>query len=293
MAVEERDPHSGYLTTGHEWNGIKELNRPVPWPVWFFLFAAFLFSLVWWVLMPAWPIGETYTHGILEVDQRKTVTEKLIAARARQEEVLSRIATLDFAEIRNDAELMSYAVQTGQTLFGDNCAVCHGTSATGGPGYPDLVDQAWLWGGEDEDIAETIRVGINADHPDSRISQMMAFGRDGLLESTDISDVVSYVRTISGQADEDDRRLGDALRGKDIFADNCASCHGEEGRGETDLGAPDLTDGFWIYGGDRQSVRKTVFNGRTGHMPSWEGRFEPHTIRILTLYLWHLGENRE
>jgi cytochrome c oxidase cbb3-type subunit 3 len=288
MAVEERDPHTGYMTTGHEWNGIKELNTPVPRVVYFFLAVTAAFSVVYWLLMPAWPLGVTYTKGLLGYDQRQSVALSLEEAAAERAAWMQRIESADFAEIQADPELMGIVRHTGRTLFGDNCAVCHGTRATGGPGFPDLTSGSWLWGGDPQTIAETVRVGINATHPDTRVGQMLAFGKDQILPRRDVEDVVTYVQSLSepSLAAAPER----VAAGKEVFLANCATCHGDDGRGKTDTGAPDLTDAFWIYGGDRQSIFTTVHGGRQGHMPSWEGRLRPVDRKILALYVLDLGK---
>jgi len=282
MAVEERDPHSGYLTTGHEWNGIKELNTPVPRAVYFFLIVTALFAVGYWILMPAWPIGSTYTKGLLGVDQRTTVAESLKEAALDRAASVSRIETAEYAAIQSDPQLMAFVRQTGRTLFGDNCAACHGRNAQGGKGFPNLTTSSWLWGGDPATIAETIRVGINSAHPDSRLSQMLAFGRDGMLSRDDIEKVVAYVRSLSGTADAPAEQIE---AGKAVFAANCVSCHGDDGKGKADVGGPDLTDKLWIYGGDLQSIFSTVWGGRQGHMPTWEARLSPVDRKILALYL--------
>jgi cytochrome c oxidase cbb3-type subunit 3 len=280
-----RDPHTGHLTTGHEWNGIIELNTPVPRVVYFFLIATALFSVVYWVLMPAWPIGTTYTKGLLGTDQRDVVRQSLKQATLDRATWAARIESEDFAQIRNDPALMQTVRETGRTLFGDNCAACHGRNATGGKGYPNLTTNSWLWGGSPEAIAETIRVGINSAHPETRTSQMMAFGRDGVLKRDEIENVVAFVRSLSNPAAAPADKVA---AGKTIFADNCASCHGENGKGNTELGAPDLTDAFWIYGGDPESLYATVWGGRQGHMPTWEARLSALDRKILALYLTDL-----
>ena len=179
MALDERDPHTGYMTTGHEWNGIKELNTPVPRVVYFFLIVTALFSVIYWVLMPAWPLGLTYTKGLLGIDQRTTVTESLKRAASEREAWTRRIGTESYQAIQNDPKLMTIVRQTGRTLYGDNCAACHGFDAKGGKGFPNLTTASWLWGGNPETIAETIRVGINSAHPNTRSGQMLAFGATG------------------------------------------------------------------------------------------------------------------
>jgi cytochrome c oxidase cbb3-type subunit 3 len=223
MAVEERDPHTGYMTTGHEWNGIKELNTPVPRPVYFFLIATALFSVVYWVLMPAWPLGVTYTKGLLGIDQRTTLSESLAQAALERSAWSKRIEAESFKQIQADPRLMENVRQTGRTLFGDNCAPCHGSNAQGGKGFPNLTTASWLWGGDPETIAETIRVGINSTHPQSRSAQMMAFGRDGLLKKGELDDVVAYVRSLSDPAVAKDVPAAKIEAGKAVFAANCVT----------------------------------------------------------------------
>jgi len=283
MAVEERDPQSGWMTTGHEWNGIKELNTPVPRAIWFFLILSALFSLGYWILMPAWPLGRDYTRGLLGLDQRDIVMHDVAAGAAARAGWVDRIRDRDFAAIQADPVLMADVRRTGRTLFGDNCAACHGLAASGGPGFPTLTAPSSLWGGDPATLAETIRVGINSTHPDSRSSQMLAFGRDGILTRADIGNVVAYVRNLANL-----QPAGSAAQiqaGKAVFAANCVSCHGQDGKGLAAMGAPDLTDGQWIYGHDPQSLFNTVWGGRQGHMPSWDGRLPPVDIKILALYL--------
>jgi cytochrome c oxidase cbb3-type subunit 3 len=282
VAVEERDPHTGYLTTGHEWNGITELNTPVPRAVYFFLITTFLFSVGYWILMPAWPLGVSFTKGLLGIDQRESVAESLQQAVLERSVWTKRIEAEDFAAIRADAGLMKVVRETGRTLFGDNCAACHGTNAKGGKGFPNLTTAAWLWGGGPEQIAETIRVGVNSGHPNARSSQMLAFGRDQVLKRDEIENVVTYVRSLSAPIAAQAKA---AEAGRAVFAANCASCHGDAGKGNPELGAPDLTDNIWLYGGDEQSIYMTVWGGRQGHMPTWESRLSALDRKILALYL--------
>jgi cytochrome c oxidase cbb3-type subunit 3 len=273
------------MTTGHEWNGIKELNTPVPRPVYFFLAATALFGIIYWILMPAWPIGVTYTKGLLGIDQRATVVQNLKQAQLDRSVWTKRIESEDFSAIQADPQLMTIVRQTGHALFGDNCAACHGAKATGGKGFPNLTTASWLWGGTPEAIAETIRVGINSPHADSRTSQMPAFGRDQILPRADIENVVSYVRSLSGNAAPNAEQADKIKAGKEIFAANCASCHGDDARGNAEAGVPNLADKFWIYGGDVETVYATVWGGRQGHMPTWESRLSPLDRKILTLYV--------
>jgi cytochrome c oxidase cbb3-type subunit 3 len=218
------------------------------------------------------------------------VAVSLEQAAARRSVWTSRIDKEDPAAILADAGLMADVRATGHALFGNNCAVCHGVAATGGPGFPDLVDKAWLWGGTADAIQETIRVGINADHPDTRVSQMQAFGRDGMLEREAILDVVAYVRSLSHPELASGPEAQKVAAGREVFAANCVACHGDDAKGNTEMGAPNLTDSFWLYGGDEDSVYRTVYGGRQGHMPSWEKRLTPTERKILGLYVLDLGQ---
>ena len=286
MAVEheERDSYTGYLTTGHEWSGIKELNTPVPRPVYFFLTLAFLFSVGYWILMPAWPLGVTYTKGLLGIDQRNVVAASLKEAALDRSVWTKKIETETYAAIQSDPKLMEIIREDGHTLFGNNCAACHGIDAKGGPGFPNLTTSSWLWGGKPEDIFNTIRVGINSAHKDTHVSQMPAFGRDQMLQRPDILKVATFVYSLSNPGAKNiDPNTVEA--GKKVFAANCVACHGDDAKGNPELGAPNLTDKFWIYGGDLEAIDTTVWGGRQGHMPTWESRLSELDRKILTLYL--------
>jgi len=284
MGKEQRDPHTGYLTTGHEWNGIIELNTPVPRVIYLFLAVVVVFSVVYWILMPTWPLGTTYTKGLLGNDQRQIVTESVKQAALDRAVWSDRIEKESFADIRKDSRLMEAVRETGRTLFGDNCAACHGRNAEGGRGFPSLTAQSWLWGGSPEAIAETIRVGINSTHPDTRTSQMPAFGRDSMLQRPDIDNVIAFVRSLA-LPDAKDIPADRIAAGKAVFAANCASCHGDDAKGNIEMGAPNLTDSLWIYGGDAQAIETTVWGGRQGHMHTWENRLSELDRKILALYL--------
>jgi cytochrome c oxidase cbb3-type subunit 3 len=286
MAVEQpdRDSFTGYLTTGHEWGGIRELNTPVPRVVYVFLTLAFLFSVGYWVLMPAWPVGNTYTKGLLGVDQRQIVAASLSEAATDRSAWTKKIQSESYEAIQADPHLMQIVREDGHTLFGNNCAACHGHDAKGGPGFPNLTTSSWLWGGKPEDIFNTIRVGINSAHKDTRVSQMPAFGRDQMIQRADVLKVATFVFSLSNPgAKTIDPKTVEA--GKAIFAANCVSCHGDDAKGNPEMGAPNLTDKFWIYGGDLESIDTTIWGGRQGHMPTWESRLSELDRRILTLYL--------
>ena len=280
----ERDPHTGHMTTGHEWNGITELNTPVPKVIWLFLACTVIFAVGYWILMPTWPIGTTYTKGLLGDDQHRIVAQSVKQAALDRAVWSDRIEKESYADIQKNPQLMEAVRETGRTLFGDNCAACHGRAATGGKGYPNLVTHSWLWGGTPEAIFETIRVGINSAHPETRNSQMPAFGKDGMLPRADIDKAIAFVRSLS-HPDAKDLDPAKVAAGKELFAANCASCHGEDAKGNIEMGAPDLTDKFWIYGGDTNAIEATVWGGRQGHMPTWENRLSALDRKILALYL--------
>ena len=287
MAELERDPHTGYLTTGHEWNGIKELNSPVPIAVYAFIAVTHLFALVYWVLMPTWPLLTTHTKGLLNHDDRAVVEKSVKQAELDRANWTDRIAAGSYPSIQADARLMLRVRETGRTLFGDNCAGCHGREARGAKRFPDLTTEFWLWGGTPEAVAETIRVGINSPHPNSRVSQMLAFGRDGVLKQNEIESVVSYVRYLSES--DPNKPMPEALKaGAAVFSANCASCHGERGKGNPDVGAPNLTGARWMYGNDAEAIYNSIWDGRRGYMPSWENRLSSVERKILVLYLLDL-----
>lgn len=282
MALKERDEFSGQMTTGHEWNGIKELNTPVPRLLWFFLVSMVLFGLVWTLLMPSWPGVSGYFRGLLGADQREAVRQSLVEAETERSAWTARLVDEDFDSLAGDDTIMAIVRQTGPMLFGDNCAGCHGVEAKGNLGYPNIAEAPMMWGDDAETIAETIRVGINAVHPETRFAQMLAFGRDQMLSGADINLLVDYLEDLGGRGTlpADDREMAASL-----FADNCAGCHGDDAMGMTDTGAPNLTDAFWTHGGDRSSIRRSIYNGRQVTMPSWEGRLSEAQIRLLTLYV--------
>ena len=272
-------------TTGHEWDGIRELNNPLPkW--WLYTFyACVVWAIGYWLLMPAWPLVSSYTKGWLGYSQRETVAEELDQAKAGKAAFRQQIAASDLAAIKADPELLNFALAGGEAAFGDNCAPCHGRGAQGAFGYPNLRDDSWLWGGSLDAIHQTITHGIRANDAETRTSQMPAFGRMGLLDATQVNDAAEFVLSLSGRADDNEA----AARGAKIFADNCSPCHGKDGKGNQALGAPDLTDQLWLYGGDKATIAETVINARNGVMPAWGGRLDPETIKELAVYVHSLG----
>ncbi len=289
MDVEEVDPVSGRKTTGHEWNGIKELDTPVPRGVLIFLVVTHLFALLWWILMPTWPVGTTYTKGILGTDQWQRIEEEMAQSQAARAQWTNAIETMSFDEIIADENLMQFVRDSGRQLFGDNCAACHGMDARGAANYPDLTDDDWLWGGGPENIAETLRVGINTAHEETRVAQMPAFGRDQMLERAQVRQVALYVRSLSHPETSTPDNAEALQAGREVFLTNCAACHGEDATGSRDVGAPNLTDDYWIYGGDMQTLVTSIHGGRQGHMPTWDERLSESEIKTLALYVNDLG----
>lgn len=281
MSERERDEHSGVETTGHEWDGIKELDNPLPrWWLWVF-YGCIAFAVVYWVLMPAWPGLGGYTPGLLKQSDRVNVVRELNALQAQRGRGEAMLATASLQQIEADPDLQAHALAVGQSVFGDNCASCHGVGGGGARGYPNLRDDVWLWGGSLEEIEHTIRVGVRSAHAETRMSQMPAFGRDGMLDAGQIGDLTEYVVALSGRR-ADAAAVG---RARQLYADNCAACHTPTGVGDRTLGAPDLTDREWLFGSDRDSIRGQIHNGRNGVMPTWEGRFSPSAIKALAVYV--------
>jgi cytochrome c oxidase cbb3-type subunit III len=289
MEVKERDPFSGRETTGHEWNGIKELDTPVPRGVLMFLIVTHIWAIVWWFVVPAWPLGMTYTKGLLGIDQKQTVEAQLVEAQRDRSGWMRRIETEDYNAILADEALMRSVRSTGRQLFGDNCAACHGRDGKGRANYPDLTDDDWLWGGGPELVEQTLRVGINTQHPDSRIAQMPAFGRDKMLDRDQVRSVAAYVYSLTHPDYSTPENVKRIESGREVFLTSCATCHGENAKGIRDVGAPNLTDAYWVYGGDLDTIIASVHGGRQGHMPTWDERLTAAEIRILALYVHDLG----
>jgi cytochrome c oxidase cbb3-type subunit 3 len=282
----EIDHVSGRSTTGHEWDGIKELNTPLPrwWVLTFY--ATILWAIGYWVVYPAWPLVSGYTTGVLHYTNRAAVTEDLAQLEALRGEKMKVLGNASLGEIENDPALLALARARGKTVFGDNCAPCHGSGAAGAKGYPNLNDDDWLWGGSLDQIMQTIQFGARSGHAKTHEGQMLAFGRDGVLKKEEIVTVANYVRSLSGLSTAPGY---DAAAGTKIFAENCATCHGEGGKGNQELGAPNLTDQIWLYGSDEATIVETITNGRAGVMPAWTGRLDPVTIKALTVYVHSLG----
>jgi cytochrome c oxidase cbb3-type subunit 3 len=289
MATTEHqvDPVSGQTTTGHEWDGIRELNTPLPrWWLWTF-YATILFAVLYWLVYPAWPLIWGYTGGVFGYSSRGQVAQDIGDIQTVRASIEGGLANASVTEIAGDKKLLSLALAHGKAAFGENCAPCHGSGGQGSNGYRNLTNDDWLWGGTLDAIHTTITHGIRADYDkDTRSSAMPAFGKDGVLKAEEIKQVANYVRTLSKLPPEP----GVALEaGKKIFADNCAVCHGDEGKGNIELGAANLTDGMQLYGSDMKDLTQTIAFARNSVMPAWGARLDPVTIKALTVYVHSLG----
>ena len=281
----EVDNVSGTETTGHEWDGIKELNTPLPrW--WLTVFyACIAFAVGYWVLMPAWPTLHGYTHGLLNYSQRREVMAEVHQLQTQRQAEAADLSKVSMAAIVANPKLLQFALAEGRSVFGDNCAPCHGSGAQGARGYPNLNDDDWLWGGTLADIQHTITVGVRSTSPDTRQSQMPAFGRDAILKPAQINDLTEYVVHLSGREAD----AAAVARAKPLFETNCAACHGPDGKGNRMFGAPNLTDQVWLYGPKRADIHDQIVNGHGGVMPTWGGRLSSETIKALAVYVHSLG----
>ncbi len=275
----EKDSITGTETTGHEWDGIKELNTPLPkW--WLYVwYATIIWSAIYFVLYPTIP----GIKGLMGYSQREEVVERIAEARARQGGNMERIAAAELEGIKADADLLNFAMTGGRAAFADNCAPCHAAGGAGRPGYPILADDDWIWGGSLDEIHQTLLYGIRAGNDETRESDMPAFGADELLEKEQIDQVADYVLALSQQAANAD------TPGAEIYDENCASCHGEAGEGGRDFGAPRLANQIWLYGGEKEDVVSQITRPRHGVMPAWADRLDETTIKMLTVYVHALG----
>ncbi|MCB2106951.1 MAG: cytochrome-c oxidase, cbb3-type subunit III [Rhodobacteraceae bacterium] len=279
------DPATGAEIRSHEWDGIRELDNPLPrWWFWIFLICV-VWSIGYWIAMPSWPLATTYLKGTLGWSQRANVAADIAALQESRRPIEQELMAANLDDIENDPDLFSFALASGRSAFKDNCAPCHGAGAQGAIGYPNLNDDDWLWGGTLADIEQTIQHGIRNASMDSRFSEMPAYLTLGTLDRAQVSDVTEYVLSLSGRAEDAQA----AERGSSTFAEQCVTCHGEDGKGMRDQGAPNLTDSIWLYGGDRDSIFETIAKARNSSMPIWGERLPAPTVRALAVYVHSLG----
>ncbi|MBM3549535.1 MAG: cytochrome-c oxidase, cbb3-type subunit III [Alphaproteobacteria bacterium] len=281
----EKDAVTGQNTTGHEWDGIKELNTPLPtWWV-YLLYATIAWSIGLFVIYPSFPGITGYLPGVVGYSARQELADKMKVEKEVRAPFLDRVRNGSLEDIRRTPDLLGYAVAGGRVAFAENCAGCHQSGGAGAKGYPSLADDEWLWGGKLADIQKTIQVGIRSMHPDTRTSLMPRFGTDGILDRRQLDDVTEFVLSLSTKPVDP----AAVERGRRLYAENCASCHGEQGAGMREFGAPSLTDKVWLFGGDKPSILRSIAEGRAGVMPAWGERLDPAIVKMLTLYVHTLG----
>ncbi len=275
-------------TTGHSWDGIEEFDNPMPrWWVWIFLLTV-VWAFGYWVAYPAWPGIQSTTQGMLGYSSRANVVKEISEFESRHDVLFAKMLESDPAEISADEELHRFAVNAGAAVFRAQCSQCHGAGGAGvqAGGFPNLLDDDWLWGGTMDDIVTTVTWGIrNSDFDDARYSEMPAFGRDELLSAEEVDQVTHYVLSMSG-ADHDATL---AAAGTEVYELNCAACHGEDGAGDYFVGAPALNDQVWLYGGSFEAVRHSVYYSRFGVMPGFQNRLREAEIRAVAAYVHQLG----
>lgn len=271
-------------TTGHVWDGIEEFNNPLPrWWLWT-LYVCIAWAVIYSIAYPAWPMISKATPGFLGWSTRGEVAKDIAAVNEGNAAINARLVEAELTGIAADSELNTYAVSAGGAVFRTWCAQCHGSGAAGAIGYPNLLDDDWLWGGDVEAIHTTISHGVRTDKDDdTRYSEMPAFGE--ILEGDEIVQVVNFVMSLSGEAADASMVTAGAV----VFEDNCSACHGETGLGDREVGAPNLADAIWLYGGDYDTLLQTVTNSRFGVMPAWLGRLSEAEVRAVSLYVHQLG----
>ncbi|WP_417692568.1 cytochrome-c oxidase, cbb3-type subunit III [Roseibium sp.] len=282
----EIDQISGVETTGHEWDGLKELNNPLPrWWLYSF-YACIVWAVGYWIIYPSWPLISGYTTGVMGYSQRADALAAYEEGVSARSVFADQIVATALEDIPATPNLLEFAAANGAAAFGDNCAPCHGSGASGSEGYPNLQDDTWLWGGTLEDIHTTLLYGIRSDHDEARIGEMPAFGRDELLSRDEIKQVSNYVASRTGLETQDgvDLSVGEIL-----YVDNCAACHGDDLRGIQEMGAPSLMSANYLYGKSLEAIKKQVHSPRNGVMPAWVDRLDEATIKSLAVYVHSFG----
>ena len=280
----QKKSEENYPTTGHEWDGIREYDKPMP--RWWLntLYLTIVWAIGYTIAYPAWPLINGATPGLLGWSSRGDVAAEIAKVNAQNAEIETKLLETPMSEIGADAELANFANAGGAAVFRTYCAQCHGEGAQGAKGYPNLQDDDWLWGGEIDTIHTTITHGIRYEaDDDTRFSEMPKFGE--FLEPEEITSLAHYVRSLSGLEND----AAQAETGKELFAENCAACHGDDGTGDREQGAPNLTDAIWLYGSDQDTVEKTITYARFGVMPAWTGRISDAQIKQVAYFIHELG----
>jgi cytochrome c oxidase cbb3-type subunit 3 len=278
------DELTGTPTTGHEWDGVRELNTPLPrWWLWTF-YATIVFAIGYWIVYPAWPLIHNSTQGVMGWHSRAAVETDLAVLRAKRAPMMAKLSKASLAQIVDSPELLEFARAEGRVAFADNCAPCHGAGGGGAKGYPNLNDDDWLWGGKLAQIRQTIRYGARSGNDKGHQGNMPPF--KDVLKSEQISNIADYVRLLSGLPVE---KGADLAAGKKLFESNCAVCHGKNAKGNQEIGSANLSDHIWLYGSSKATIMHGIENGHGGVMPAWQGRLSDPTIKALTVYVWSFG----
>lgn len=272
-------------TTGHSWDGIEEYNNPLPRWWLYTLYACIIWGIGYAIAYPAWPMISGATTGVLGWSTRANVAADIASFEEMNAAVEAELTALEISEVQPGTDVYSYAVNAGAAVFRANCSQCHGSGAAGNVGYPNLLDNDWLWGSSIDEIAYSVQNGIRNDSDDAHYSEMPKFGVDELLEKEQIDQVVEHVLAISNQ--DHDMELASA--GALVFEENCAACHMEDGSGDIYSGSPNLSDAIWLYGGDRETIRETVHSARFGVMPAWGERLSDAEVKAAAIYVHQLG----
>lgn len=282
----EIDQISGVETTGHEWDGLKELNNPLPrWWLYSF-YACIVWAIGYWVIYPSWPLISSYTTGVMQDSQRANALAAYDAGIAARADTGEELVATSFDDIRTSQPLLEFAMANGKAAFGDNCAPCHGSGALGSAGYPNLQDDNWIWGGTMDDIHTTLLYGIRSDHDDARIGEMPAFGTDELLTREEINQVANFVASKVGLEAEKDV---DLAAGEMLYVDNCAACHGDDLAGVQEMGGPSLTTANYLYAKSLDGIKAQIQSPRNGVMPAWDTRLDPAAVKSLAVYVHSFG----
>ena len=285
MANVEKDAISGQETTGHEWDGIKELNTPMPKWWLYTYYVCIVFAVGYWVVYPAWPTLSSYTKGTGGYSSRGEHDADLAAQKQSRSAWTSKFAAMNVDEIGGDRQLLNYAMAGGKIIFAENCAPCHGTAGSGAPGYPILADDDWIWGGTRDAIHTTVAFGVRSGHDETRESEMPNFLGDEILNKAQIADVAEYIMSLS----DGSIRSDGVERGAVVFEEQCSACHGEDGKGLPELGGPNLTDAIWLYSKSKEAIATQVSAPKHGVMPAWTGRLSDVEIKQVSLYVHSLG----
>jgi cytochrome c oxidase cbb3-type subunit 3 len=282
MTKDKNNKNQKPKTTGHIWDGVEEYNTPAPrwWLIVWII--SIIWAVIYWFFYPTWPTPEGNTKGISNWTSKSQLAESQVEIEERKNSYLKEFNKSSFSQIKKNKELTEFALAGGRAAFQENCAACHGTGAAGNKGFPNLNDDDWLWGGKLEDIYTTLKYGIRSNHDKARQAVMPSFGLDRILTKEEIKEVAGYVLSLSGLERTN-------TNGKIIFKNNCAVCHGTNGKGIREVGAPNLTDRIWLYGKDKEDVIYTITHSRAGVMPYWSDRLDDSTIRQLTIYVHSLG----